>query len=427
MRQSNITLIFILLGLSNLSFAMYDDGISFGDVFVADKRMDLTIKDFSLKTNLPNWLTHRVRFKKQSIQWVRYDNVLLMPRARIAVYFKEDAKNIHLKYRKHSINLQQSQLVAHTEFFVSLFQQDEIVVYFQGKEVGSIWTVAKKPNKKRNTLLIDYSCSKYKIEVENLENEFTSLGCRTRRVGSIGSEAPIVELLWTTANYKLIDNARSPYVAVAKGTQKIKASLINHLGEKKSISITIHVPKRIHRLGTAIGFGPYYFSTTYKENESDDLQEEDPHIAPAGMLYFNFHLYPGVSVRGFNALVSQSSLFNNGGIYFANDLAVALDNKLTITTLIGVQALYFRFKSESKTFSEPIFPQGIEFTYKHPFGNKNHVLGGGAFLSPSESFDYQNVWIRYNGWELNYIYWGQDGFSAKMWGLSYILPLAKLF
>ena len=79
-----------------------------------------------------------------------------------------------------------------------------------------------------------------------------------------------------------------------------------------------------------------------------------------------------------------------------------------------------------------IFPQGIEFLWKHAFGIKNYIVGGGGFASPSETVDYQNLWIRWGKdyfWELNYIYWGipEEDHNAKMWGLSIGFPFKPFF
>ena len=136
------------------------------------------------------------------------------------------------------------------------------------------------------------------------------------------------------------------------------------------------------------------------------------------------------SIRGFDAAVWKKSTFNNAGVYFASDIASILDGKLTITTLLGMQHLYFQFDKKYETISEPIFPQGIEFLYKHAFGIKNYIVSGGAFISPSETIDYQNIWIRWGKnyfWELNYIYWGKDQFDAGMYGLSIGLPFKGFF
>lgn len=417
--------------------------ISFGRVEIGESRIDLQANDFQiqfdLKKEFQKKLKIQVRLINKSFQWIRTEEVLLTPRARVEVIIEGDAQNYHLSYEQQSLIMQQSQKGAHTEFYVSLFNHSPIQVYHQGQYVGDISFIAKNKNTykgskdaNRNNHLIDYSCSRKNIQIKGLDGELLSLGCRTHRIGKFGSERPMMEILWSSANYRLLDGSRPPYIAVFLDNYPIRLKVQNRKGEVKEIEISARLPKRLHRLNTAYGFGPYAFHTSFTENpeNEDDKLEYKEDIAPALMLYFNFKLSAMNSIRGFDAAVWKRSTFNNAGVYFASDVASILDGKLTITTLLGMQHLYFQFDKEYETISEPIFPQGIEFLYKHAFGIENYIVSGGAFISPSETIDYQNIWIRWGKnyfWELNYIYWGKDQFDAGMYGLSIGLPFKGFF
>lgn len=412
--------------ISTSVFSVEKEAISFGKVIVGDTRVKLRVKDFKIKLELNQNIKSKVILKRGSIQWIRVEDVLLTPRARIAIYLKGKAQDFTLKYRGKSILMQQDiKGIAHTEFFVSLFQFDKIKIIKQGKQIGNISFYAKKnKNKKRKSALIDYSCSRNGIKIDGLKDEFISLGCRMNRIGKRGKEKPMLEVLWTSANYRLLDRSQAPYLAVFLSNNPVKLKVINHKKQIKEITITARVPKRLHRLNIAYGYGPYAFETTYDQDpaaDTTDLLKYTEPVVPAFMLYFNYKIDNESSIRGFDAVVWKDSVFNNLGIYYANDIANPLDKKLTITTLLGVQHLYFKFDDAFPTKSEPIFPQGIEFNYRHAFGIENYLINGGAFLSPSENIQYQNLWVRWGKtifWELNYIYWGNEDFSAKMWGLS---------
>jgi hypothetical protein len=425
LRPFSLLTIFILF-ISSMAYAAEKEPISFGKVNIGDSRLKLRVKDFKIKLNLSRNIPSKVVLKKGSIQWIRVNDVLLTPRARLAIYFKGNASDFHIKYRNQSILMQQRKKLAVTQFYVSLFQFDKAKIYYKGKEIGKISFHAKENTiSKRKTHLIDYSCSRNNIKIKGMDNEYISLGCRTQRVGKFGKEKPMTEILWSSANYKLLDNSEAPYIAVFMDSKPVKIKVKNQFNEVKEIEISARIPKRLHRLNVAYGLGPYAFNTTFardpKDLEPNTFEVNEEPMAPAFMLYFNFKLSPETSVRGFNALVAKKSIFNNLGVYFASDLAKVSDNKLTITTLLGMQHLYFQFDSKSKIINEPIFPQGIEANYNHAFGIENYLVGGGAFLSPSESYDYQNIWVRWGKgifWELNYIYWKKDEFSVKTWGLS---------
>lgn len=408
------------------AFSAEREPIAFGKVTIGDERINLRVNDFKIKLKLNENIKSRVVLKKNSIQWIRIDDVLLTPRARIAIYFKGNAEDFTLHYRDKSILMQQDKNnIAYTEFYVSLFQFDKIDIFKKGNKIGDISFYAKKnTTHKRNTVLIDYSCSRNNVTIKGLENEFISLGCRLGRIGKFGKEKPLLEILWTSANYKLLGGQHAPYLAIFLNNNPVKIKVIDHNQQVKEIEISAKLPKRLHRLNIAYGLGPYFFETTFDKNPDpnvDDILKYTDPVAPALMWYFNYKMDNDSSIRGFEALVTKRSLFNNLGVYYASDIAKPLDRKLTITTLLGMQHLYYKFNDGFPVKSEPIFPQGIEINYRHAFGIENYLINAGAFLSPSESVRYQNIWLRWGKgifWELNYIYWGKGDFSAKMWGLS---------
>lgn len=420
------SLILLLLTLQ-INIADAKESISFGRVEIGESRLDLQPKDFEIVSDFKNAVKAEVKIIENSIQWVRIEEVLLTPRARISISIQGDAQDFTVQYQNQSILMQEQNGKVYTEFYVSLFQQNPIQIFKNGQYIGKLVFIAKKQKSNKAAHLIDYSCSRNNVKIKGLNNEFISLGCRTQRIGDFGSERPMMEILWTSANYKLLDNSNAPYISVFLSNHPVKIKVKNHKNEIKEVEITASIPKRLHRLNTAYGFGPYAFETSFTRDitkPNDKLSNIEP-MVPALMLYFNFKLSATNSVRGFEAAVWKDSIFNNAGVYFASDIAHILDNKLTITTLLGMQHLYFKFDQGFEDISEPIFPQGIEFLYKHAFGEENYIISGGAFLSPSETVDYQNIWIRWGKkyfWELNYIYWGKDEFNAAMYGLSVGFP-----
>lgn len=409
-----------------------NENISFGEVEIGQNRMKLRAKFFDVKVQLKTNDEISAKLIDNSFQWIRVKNILLTPRGRISINIKGSANNYSLSYQDREIVLQQKLNSAHTEIYLALFQNSPIYIYKNGRKIGRIEVYAKRLNPKYNTHLVDYTCSRNNLKVNGLKGEFLSMGCRTQRIGRYGKEKPLLEVLWTSANWRLKNKGNPPYIAVFLNNKPVKLEVINHLGVTKKIEISASVPKRLHRVNTAVGFGPYSFETSFQSDleDSDTIEEKYAPMAPTFMLYFNYKMSDTASVRGFDALIKKDSTFNNFGAYFANDIAFAFDNRLTITTLIGMQHLYFSFDEDTEEISEPIFPQGVEFLFRNAFDIKNYVVGGGIFLSPSENIDYQNVWIRWGKgffWELNYIYWGKEEFSAKMYGLSIGLPLIGLF
>ena len=82
------------------------------------------------------------------------------------------------------------------------------------------------------------------------------------------------------------------------------------------------------------------------------------------------------------------------------------------------------------SFTQMIFPQGIELAMHHPFGLENYKFSVGGFLSPQSNITYQNIWARFGSKifvELNYINWAYGTRQASMYGISLGFPLLQAF
>ncbi len=420
------TLILLSLLPFCISAKFYQDALlSFGTVVRGENRLPFSLKkNFDFKVELPEKIKYKVSLIQNSVQWIRIEEVLLTPRAKISINLKVNPDEYHLRYGGRSILLQKVDNYAHSEFYISLFHTGNIDIIHKGNKVGKIQVVPIIKDKKENKTLIDYSCSRYNIQISGTEGEFISVGCKMHPVGNFGTETPMLEVYWTTSHSKLNDQSMPPYIAVFHTSKPIQFTLNDDAGNTKKIKLDATLPPRLHRLRTAYGFGPYAFNT------SNSIEELSVPMAPTFMFYMNFNLDQNNSIRGFESLTFHKSIFNNAGIYHANDIAKIMDNKLIITTLIGFQALYFKFDEDSESINEIIGPQGIEILWRHAFDIENYIVSYGMFLSPSQTYNYSNIWLRWGKgifWELNYIKWGKDTNLAEMYGLSLGLPFKGFF
>lgn len=358
----------------------------------------------------------KITILKDSVVWFRTDDLIMEPKIRLKISTSSHS-NLNLKYKQQNIYFQKDTNQVFTELYYNLFDRDKIEVFHQKKSLGFI-NINKASNIKTENIVTDYSCQKYNLTIDGIKNEYFSVGCKTIKLGKMGQEKRLVKVYWKSPSFE------SESISIAHFTSK--APVIIETKDKdgnfKKIIIRGNIQERFKRLNIAYGLGPYAFDTTFKGQHSDrNTNSFDVPIAPALMLYFNYHLTDDDSIRGFNAVVFKDSVFNNMGAYYAKNIFY-LDNKqFALTTLIGVQHLYLDFNGSKNIVNKPIFPQGIEIDYKNAFGLNGYTLGAGAFISPSDSYDYQNLWVRFGKnifWELNYIYWGEDEFSAKMYGLS---------
>lgn len=401
------------------------ESITHGEVATGDHRINLSTNDFHINLETKSPVSIKANLVEESIQWVRVGEVLLKPRALITVKIKGKASQFHLNYDKQNILLHQNEEFAEASFYISLFQPEDVLVYQLGRIISQVIVHPKNIiGNKRKTHVIDYSCYRYKVEITGMDNEFLSVGCRDYQIGKFGDEKYLVELYWTSADYTLLDNSQTPYIAILTNNDPIEMTVVNRWGKIKKITIKARVPQRYKRLKTALGFGPYALYA------SENNQQSPTEIAPAFMIYAKFDLDKSNSLRAFDALIYKEALFNNVGVYYANDVANVYDKKITITTLLGFQGMTFKFNNDSELFNQFIFPQGLEVVYNHAFGIENFTFVYGMFLSPTESVKYNNLWIRWGKkyfWELNYIDWGYDDKYAKTWGLSIGIPFMQFF
>ncbi|MCT4641541.1 MAG: hypothetical protein N4A33_04535 [Bacteriovoracaceae bacterium] len=260
--------------------------------------------------------------------------------------------------------------------------------------------------------LRDHTCNKATIILDNPQKVPLILNCKYELTGKFLNQKK--KLILT---FKALNNEKK-VVRIRN-----KRSTTIHF-DKSTISIYTKYNNKDHKMGLALGLGPYQFDTKFNNEKKNNG------ISSALMVYTNFKINHSTSIRGFDAAVWNDSTFNNAGIYLANDFSYAFDKQLVMTTLLGVQYLHFKFNSNSTSYNEPIYPQGIEFTYRNFLDIPHYILSGGIFLSTQNDLEYKNAWIRWGKgyyWELNLITWAKNEFSATTYGLSVIFPLAKLF
>jgi hypothetical protein len=395
--------------------------ITSGSVKTGENRLDISSDDFLIDIeNLSN-LKIKSRLVAQSLQWVRVKKSVLLPRMKLEVLVDTKSPNLSLVYLDQAVLPQQIKKVSYFQFFVSLFHPSPIDIYLADELVAKI-TIS--PKKNSQGLLVDYSCTPYSLEVEGAENIFLSAGCNLTKSGSIGQEHGLLEVHWSSPNLELLNGKKSPYLTNLTLQHSSVISLKDNHGDNFEIKLKAKVPRRVHRLKTAVGFGPHVMTS----REGDETSAND--ITSPILFYGRFTLTPETSFRFFNAFFYSGSFFNKFGLYFAYDVGSGLDGRLTVTPLLGLQAISFKSEFSSRTHTRGIYPQGLELVYNHAFGLENYKLILGAFLSPDSSDEYRNTWVRFGKkvfWEINYLSWGHDDLYSKQWGLSVGVPFMSFF
>ena len=413
--------IFISLLISFYIYAESPLSISFGPVNVGEKRIEIDLSNFHLeKENKSNTIS--AKMISGSTQWIRTQENLLAPRALVEIKVNSQ-KTISISHHEKVI-LASGDKIKTTRLYINIFDPQEIKIFENNKHLDSLRLESNIKLKNKVGHLVDYSCAPYNVDVQGLDDQYLSIGCSMERHGSIGREKARLTITWATTNFYVNKKMRSPYTVILNEASPLNIFVQNSKGEKRKIKITANFNNRAHRLKAAFGLGPYMFKTNLQE------EQRDPAIAPAAMLYAKWELTEVSSFRAFDALVAQTSLFNNAGLYFAYDVASAFDNRVKFVPLLGLQLLTFKYDLDRSDYNRIIYPQGLEIVWKHAFGVENYHVIYGMFLSPETEVDYSNFWIRWGKryfWELNYISFASEERKAHMWGLSLGLPLGQFF
>ena len=414
-------ILFCLFSINSFSQRLAQDTISLGPVKIGENRLPLSPKNFVIVFE-KRPLKFEVKFEKESLQWVRTESNLLLPRMKLHFLLLSNSyEEYSLRYDQKSFFFQFTKEGAIVHVNYALFESSPIEIFKNGKLINKV-TVRPKPNKEL-TGLIDYSCTKYNLKIDLPREKFYSVGCIESISGGFGEQRKTIEVTWISPGLKLRNGDKPPFVSTFIESGEVSSLVVDEKGNEHRVKMTTKFHERYHRLRTAVGFGPHILYTSEGNNNTED------EITSPLYIYGRFDLNLNSSFRFFNGVVMKDSVFNNGGLYFAYDLGKAFDERIIVTALLGLQFVYHKHDG-GKAETEGLFPQGVELTYKHAFGQKDYSLIYGFFFTPNSDDEYTNTWIRYGKrifWEVNYMSWKQSDRYAKTWGLSVGLPLAQFF
>lgn len=411
-----LILFFIFLSIKIINAAP----VNLSRTTIGESRVEIDLKNFEIKYKHSDI---RARFIAESLRFERNADNLLTPKVLVGIAINK-ARDISLVHNKETFIPTSLKGGVYSELWVDLFNPYEIQVFQDQTLIDVITVESISVSTVTKTQLIDYSCTPHQLKITGMENEYISVGCMLQKIGKLGRETPRLEVSFSTTNYRMKNGASPPYKIILENEASANFTLVDSKKETREVNISATLPSRLHRLKTAIGFGPYIYDS-HEENYSRQNK-----YAPSLMLYGKFDISNASSIKFFDAVLIEKTFFNNAGLYFSYDLAEAFDSRVIFSTLLGFQGLNFRAKKTSAMKSRIIYPQGFEVLYKHPFNRENEYMTYGMFLSTDNTEDYTNAWFRWGKkyfYELNYISWKHRDTDISMWGLSVGLPLFQAF
>jgi hypothetical protein len=285
--------------------------------------------------------------------------------------------------------------------------------------------------------VIDVSCSSQSLEIEDERalplDHWVYLGCRMiHSQGDSGIEPQSeVFVAWTGAKGPVslsgirgAESGESQTAALTALMSHHAQSIEFHDASGAGFKIRARLPSRLRANFLGLGIGPYAYSL--RVPGADTVQEG----AALVTVYGSYVLSEGARLVFFDAFPLHKRSYNDFGLYFNNESARALDERIQFNLLLGFHLI---------SFSSPLglqhrlgAPQGFEMIWRDAFGRRKNLSLGGFFYPPIDGKAYTNSWLRVGTGrffgELNYLSWTEksgDGGSAssRSVGLSFGAPI----
>lgn len=397
---------------------------------------DLDVSDFTIEWEGSPIPGVELSLMKDSIQWVRVADLLVLPRARLNV--KVDASDGgRVSYADSTEPLANGEgripiaLLSGPEFPI------EVKILRGDREVSGRAHLRFQPRSGHDSVLLDPSCSRFALDARLVQEardlrRWAYIGCR-QQISSAGDHrtaALELYVFWDQAGKSVrIGKVETPASPASLWLLRLpsapgKVGLQAGEGDSStSLLVRYSVPENLHLGALGLGLGPYSY-------HFDGLGDSVTNISPMLTLYGSYFITETVRIVAFDATMVSKFGSTDFGVYLSTENFRILDRRFSINLQLGGHALAFAV--EGNTYLLPGLPQGLEFIYTDAF-RPGYNLSFGAFIYPSiNEKSYYNVWLRWGSKffaELNYIAWEEKVQNQRVYsrslGASLGIPIAQ--
>lgn len=396
------------------------------------------IQDYALEWAGPSIPGIRSNLVKGSLQWVRVQDVLVIPRARLALDLEDiDSGQISNSGFTEMIEVRSRQ--GHVEIPVALISGSKNSIWVKVKKNGTLFEGelrlrfrAKQPRSLSDSqIYVDPSCSAFAVEPESIGRsgeDWAYVGCRLVRVNDQEGQTSSLEVFvfWDHVGQVIrIGGIDAPAPTTSVWPFRLTSSSDPVLLEGKYRQILLHfnVAKRLYNTQLNWGFGPYSYS--FRGN-GENLTSILPLIALDGTYFISEPL----QVVAFGSTAGDSHHYTDLGFYFRIQNQRILDNRVGLHLLLGLHAV--GFSSQGQFYPVISFPQGVEFLFYDAF-TRNQNLGFGAFIYPLIAGNaYYDIWLKWGNrifLKAHYYLWQAQSESVQFTttgiGISVGFPLTQ--
>jgi hypothetical protein len=415
---------------------------------------EFSADDFALEWDGPAIPGMSVKLQSRSLEWVRVQDVLVIPRARARFYAERAAKG-----SAHQAGFSQPFVYEiskepggktqpmSAEIPVALLSgvENEIQVEVLDTSASGMGTppitrgklrvrFRPRPETARGPLWVDPSCSRFGVTMESQgaaqQEDWLYVGCRLVGVEGAEHRTSSLELftLWEgVGNSISVEDLPTPQTSASVWLLRLRSQpgSVRLRGGEREVTVHYGTPENLHRGSLGAGLGPYsyLFQSSTEETKSGTAMLT---------LYGSYQLYDTIRAVAFDATTFSSQMVTDLGLYVNAEQFRTFDRRVALNLMLGAHVIGFKTQGEYLVVFGA--PQGIELIVTDFLG-KNRNLGAGAFIYPSIGGKaYYNTWLRWGSpsffGEINYISWEENlenrgRFYSQSLGISLGFPLAR--
>ncbi|HCM39838.1 MAG: hypothetical protein A2X97_14840 [Bdellovibrionales bacterium GWA1_52_35] len=415
-----------------------------------------TVADFAVQWESGNarfsglGLIVKAELEAASLEWVRVNDLLVVPRARLFVSVEGiDAGRVmnagfSQAFWKNASGLSEVKLP------VALISGEgnpiEIVLKKDGREYRERLFLEFQPRHPGSSprMFIDPSCSKFGLTENSIfsstkpgrpgqKNSWAYIGCRLVQTEGLGHRTSSLEtfVFWDNVGQEIeIGGIRTPSSASSVWALRLhsepgKVNLRAGQGQfDHKIALSYRVPQEFHRGAISLGLGPYSYFYRNSSYETSNWT-----IMPT--FYLSYAVTETMRVVAFDATTLNEQFISDLGIYVNSEYIRTLDRRFVLNLMLGVH--FIGFKDQQYYFKVGA-PQGVEMIYTDFLGAGRNLSLGGFIYPAIQGKSYYNTWLRWGSGQLfgevNFISWeekiDEKEFSARSLGVTLGFPIPFL-
>lgn len=376
-----------------------------------------------------------------SLQWVRADGVLRLPRGRVVVKaksieggtvraagFVQTLSRVGEEATVMGGESPPGEADGSARMLVPLLSGDgnpiDVTVLRGGVEISGTAVIRFAPREPHpvpgGRIYVDTTCSPYNVRYETSggrDDELVYIGCRnvTALAQSHRTSSLEIVVFWDNVGRSIsVDGVVTDSGGDNVWNMRASSSpgFIELFAGDHRIALRYAVSPHPRKASLGIGIGPYW--DTFRGTGPEDRETVEPLVT----LYGSYAISPWSRIVLFNATPLREDTYSDTGFYLQKRTSDTLDRRVSANVFLGGHVLFFTADDpfddrEGKTIIRRFgAPQGAEFLVRDVgFTGWNVIAGGLTDLGLGTSA-YYNLWLRWGNayvfLELNYIAWREQ-------------------